>query len=64
MDVLKKYPEARAFQDLRKKWSKVYNRRCKLEEQLAATLAKERRMFETVQTAKAQLPEEVKAALC
>jgi hypothetical protein len=34
MDVLKRYPEARQFRELRKKWSKVYNRRMKLEEQL------------------------------
>jgi hypothetical protein len=64
MDVLKRYPEARQFQELRKKWSKVYNRRMKLEEQLAKTLEKERRMYETVQTAKATLPAEVRTALC
>ena len=64
MSVLQKYPEARTFNEYRKKWSKQNSRREKLESQAAAAREKERVMWEELQTMKAALTDDARDALC
>jgi hypothetical protein len=62
--VLATDPAARAFEDLRAKWSRVYGRKEKLLEKLNAITAKERAMFDQVLEAKTKLSPEAREALC
>lgn len=61
--MLDKYPEARRFHDLRRKWAAFSDRCERMQAKLEAARRKETHLYAALQAAKLAMPDEAKALL-